>query len=270
MMNSDSVACPAVRLPWRHGRLWLALTVCALGHSVAYADNDAAPSARATTSEGQAVLEDQVLQAQRAAVARVGQFAAPVQPGLTPHFDALGSANNSGVNADSPPSDGLARVLGSATTAPGAPTFDYSALARAVGDQTRYGDPLDDAEPDARASDQRDTDARHDLHGTISVSVGTGGMRHTRASVTLPVIDDELTVRITGEKGRNTLDRYDSSSINDSPFLLDRRYGGRGRNDYWYRNEDSSSLGLDERWTPNGATRDVRRHSSKSAADGDH
>ena len=252
MTNNKSVVHSAAGPAWRSGWFWLALTVCVLPSAGAFADDAAATNQRARTTTIEPVLEDQVLPVQRAAVANVGPTAsanatAPAYPKAT---------------------DGLAGVLGPATTAPGAPTFDYSALARDVGDQTRYGDPSNDADTSARASDAQDTDSRDDVHGTISVSVGTGGMRNTRASITLPVIADELTVRITGEQGRNTLNRYDSANFNDSPFLFDRR-GGRGRNDYRYQNEDSSSVGLDVRWSPNGAaTRDSRRRSSQPGTSG--
>ena len=266
MMNGNSATNPASNMHLRRGRVWLAVAVCLFGQAVACADDAALPVAGSSTTAGagQPVLEDQVLREQRAPVAGAGQVGAAVQPFPPAQIDDLGTTNNSNTGADTTTSDGLARLLGPATTAPGAPTFDYSALARDVGDQTRYGDPLDDAEPDARASEHHNADSGTGVHGTISVSVGTGGMRSTRASLTVPVIDDELTVRITGEQGRNTLNRYDSSSIFDDAWLSDRRHGGRGRNDDWYRNEDSSSLGLDVRWTPDGATREVRRRASES------
>lgn len=85
------------------------------------------------------------------------------------------------------------------------------------------------------------------MSATISVAAGTGGMLQTSASVTVPLLDDRMTIRVSGSKGRG--DGY----IRD--FSGDGLFGGGSRGDYSARDLDRSRLGVDLRWSPEAAGR---------------
>lgn len=73
--------------------------------------------------------------------------------------------------------------------------------------------------------------------GEVAVSAGTGGSLSTSASVTLPLIDNVLSVRISGSKGRGQFSRRDYFS--DQPLRF---------NDY--ESSGGSNFGFDLRWAP--------------------
>ena len=78
--------------------------------------------------------------------------------------------------------------------------------------------------------------------GEFSVAAGTGGSLQTSASVTVPLIDNVLSVRVSGSKGRGY------------PLGGDYRSVGRYRdgplqfNDF--NSSDDSNVGFDLRWAP--------------------
>ena len=265
--RSDTPARPhtvsALHPAWRAARVWLAVSMFALNSVAVSAEQGATIGSADTATPGHAVLEDQVLPVAHAPAPISAAARAAVQAVQRPQLDDLLTVSTLAERANSSPPDGLAQVLGPVTNAPGEPTFDYSALARDVGDQTRYGNDLNDAA--ARVGDRvgdRDAGPGENIHATFSVAAGTGGMRQTRATVTVPLLDNQLTVRVTGEKGSNTDHRYSRSDLRDSPFLLGPRFGARVR--------DSSELGIDLRWTPNGDARNDRRREPRSESARDH
>ena len=267
MTQSDAPARPhivsALRPAWRAARVRLAVSMFALNSVAASVEQGATIGSADRATPGHAVLEDQVLPVTHAPAPIAVSARAAVQAVQPPQLDDLLTVSTLAERANRSPPDGLAQVLGPVTNAPGEPTFDYSALARDVGDQTRYGNALHDAA--ARVGDRlgdSDADPGENIHATFSVAAGSGGMRHTRASVTVPLLDNQLSVRVTGEKGSNTNYRYRRSDLRDSPFLLDPRFDTRVR--------DSSALDIDLRWTANADARNDRRREPRSESARDH
>lgn len=126
----------------------------------------------------------------------------------------------------------LDRLLGGEDGTGG--TFDYTALPKDLDDSARY--------------DARDGAAERSFDATVSVMAGTGGVMQTRASVTVPLLDDQLTVRISGATGTgyyrdfsgDVLGRGASRDLWDG----ERRYFDDGRP------QSGQSFGLDVRWAP--------------------
>ena len=222
--------------------LWFACASCAWAQAGA-----AGPDA----------LEDEVLAAGRAS-APSPVTSAPAVPAVDRIVDLrlpAAAPDDTGARPASPITyTGLDTLLGDDDGTTG--TFDYTALPRELDDDARW-------EP---ASERKE----RGIDATVSVAAGTGGMMQTSASVTVPMLDDRLTIRISGATGSGNGYMRDFSRGGDG--LLGRGTGGDGMGAFgtgawdgsgpWdgrrRGNDDFSRLGVDLRWTPEARNRDVR------------
>ena len=199
------------------------------------------------------VLEDEVLATERAPVrlpaAGVAGDAATTAPSaangridLRLPVDAPAGAQPSGASPIT--YTGLSELLGDADGSTG--TFDYTALPQALDDDARW-------EPESERKDRG-------IAATVSVAAGTGGMMETSASVTVPLLDDRLTIRVSGATGRGngylrdfTRDEPGEGAFGTGTWDRSSPWDGRRRGD-----DDFSRLGVDLRWAPPSRDRAAR------------
>ena len=228
---------------WRRGRMWLVVGV-ALAVPAVYAGDTA-----------QAGLEDRVLTATRAA---------PVAPVAPLSMDALTRADNAAGAAGADQS--LPVLTTTAADTPPATTHAAHTVAAQAADATLQDTPVVPVAGEAnsfvyrsRAGDWLDTSPRFSERGIarkfdaeVGMSAGSGGALRTYGAVTVPLIDNVLSVRISGATGsgyglrgnsrdgsRDGLMR--SGTMYDGPMQFNRFGSDFG---------SGTDLGLDVHWAP--------------------
>lgn len=108
--------------------------------------------------------------------------------------------------------------------------------------------------------------AERGVHGSIAVTAGTSGTLETAGSVTIPLLNNDLILRISGAKGSGqSYGSFDRGSFSGDGFYNDgfsrygvSRYGSSRYGSSRYgpsrdgnvRGGDSTRIGLDLQWTP--------------------
>ena len=216
----------------------------------------------------QAGLEDRVLPATRAA---------PVAPVAPLSMDALTRADNAagaaGADQSLPVLTTTAADTPPATTHAARPGAAHTVAAQAA-DVTLQDTPVVPVAGEAnsfvyrsRAGDRLDTSPRFSERGIarkfdaeVGMSAGSGGALRTYGAVTVPLIDNVLSVRISGATGsgyglsRNSRDGLlRSGTMYDGPMQFNRfgsDFGSDFGNDFGNDFGSGTDLGLDVHWAP--------------------